>query len=290
MSLPDFVIIGAMKCATSTLATQLALQEGIFLTDPKEPNFFSDDAVHARGLDWYARLFDPARPGDLKGEASTHYTKQATHPHAPARMADVLAAPRLIYLIRHPVERIVSHFIHEWTMGRMRGSPDAAVAAHPELVDYSCYGHQIAPYVSHFGADRILVVTLEAMQADPQQVLEEVCAFIGHRSRPVWQAAHARENASAERLRRLPMHEVVFANPVATALRRRLVPQAVRDRLKRARQIPERPALSAPLVRDLESRFAEDYAHLAALLPGRAGLARSYPFLAHDVRDGRRDA
>ena len=45
--LPDFLIVGAMKCGTSTLQAQLALQDGIFMTTPKEPNFFSDDAVFA---------------------------------------------------------------------------------------------------------------------------------------------------------------------------------------------------------------------------------------------------
>ena len=46
---PDFILIGAMKCGTTTLAGQLAAQDGVFITTPKEPNFFSDDAVYARG-------------------------------------------------------------------------------------------------------------------------------------------------------------------------------------------------------------------------------------------------
>ena len=51
--LPDFIIIGAMKSATSTLHEQLAVQPGIFMSRPKEPNFFSNDEIVARGLDWY---------------------------------------------------------------------------------------------------------------------------------------------------------------------------------------------------------------------------------------------
>ena len=60
MPLPDFVIIGAMKCGTSTLAAQLGAQDGVFMTTPKEPNFFSDDAVFAQGLPWYESLFEAA--------------------------------------------------------------------------------------------------------------------------------------------------------------------------------------------------------------------------------------
>ena len=54
---PHFIIIGGMKCATSTLHDQLAAQPGFFMTEPKEPNFFSNDEIYERGLDWYTDLF-----------------------------------------------------------------------------------------------------------------------------------------------------------------------------------------------------------------------------------------
>jgi hypothetical protein len=77
---PNFIIIGAMKCATSTLHEQLARQPGFFMSQPKEPNFFSDDSAYARGEDWYLGLFAGTRPGDICGESSTHYTKLPTYP------------------------------------------------------------------------------------------------------------------------------------------------------------------------------------------------------------------
>ena len=279
MPLPDFIIIGAMKCGTSTLATQLGLQDGIFITTPKEPNFFSDDHVHARGPAWYSSLFDAAASGDLKGEASTHYTKLATHPDAAARMAAVLETPRLVYLIRDPVARLVSHYMHEWSMGMIRGPLDAALDHHPELVDYGLYARQLGPYVTHFGAERILVISLETMQAEPQKTLEDVCAHLGYDGRPVWQADHGRENASSERVRRFPFHGLIFDNSVATTLRRSLVPQAVRDRIKQARQMRTRPDLPVGRRHALEARFAKDFAQLRTIFPERPDLARSYPFV-----------
>ena len=60
--LPDFIVMGAMKCATSTLHEQLAAQPGFFMSKPKEPNFFSDDEIYARGLDWYRSLFAGSGP------------------------------------------------------------------------------------------------------------------------------------------------------------------------------------------------------------------------------------
>ncbi len=88
---PDFIIIGAMKCGTSTLYEQLAAQPGVFMCTPKEPNFFSDDRIYANGLDWYRGLFAPAPAGALCGEASTHYTKLPTHPATLERLVDARA-------------------------------------------------------------------------------------------------------------------------------------------------------------------------------------------------------
>src|SRR5262249_60849256 len=95
---PDFIVIGAMKSATTTLHEQLARQSGIFMTRPKEPNFFSDDEVRARGWAWYGSLFRPAGAGDLRGESSTHYTKLPTYPRAVERMVRDLPRLKLIYV------------------------------------------------------------------------------------------------------------------------------------------------------------------------------------------------
>jgi hypothetical protein len=281
MALPDFLIVGAMKCGTSTLAAQLGAQPGLFMTTPKEPNFFSDDDVYARGMAWYEALFDAAPASALKGEASTHYTKRPTHPDTLARLTAALpSAPRIVYLIRDPVERTLSHYLHERTMGEIATDIESAFDSHPEMVAYSCYGQQIAPYVQAFGAERIHVTSLERMERQPQDVLDEVCAFLGHAGAPVWQEERARVNASAERIRLLPMHKLLVDNPVATALRRALVPQALRQRIKQSRQIQDRPQLSPARRHALEEVFAHDHAELRRMFPHAAHLDASYPFLA----------
>ncbi len=92
-SAPNFIIIGAMKSATSTLHNQLAAQPGIFMSTPKEPNFFSDDTVYAQGLAWYHGLFSEAAETDLCGESSTHYTKLPDYPHTIERLTRGGAEP-----------------------------------------------------------------------------------------------------------------------------------------------------------------------------------------------------
>lgn len=275
--LPDFLIIGAMKCGTTTLAVQLANQDGLFMTTPKEPNFFSDEDVWARGESWYRSLFATAVSGDLKGEASTHYTKLPTHPHTLGRMATLLERPRLIYMIRNPVERAVSHYIHEWTQGQMGDDPIAAFAHHPEIVAYGQFGMQIAPYIEHFGAQSVFLTSLEQLKADGPGELERIGAFLG---RPlVWRDDIGAQNVSANRSRKLPLHGLIVDNPVATLLRRTLVPKAIRERIREGRQMTDRPQLPDTLREMIEVRFAEDRAVLAGFFPDHPALDLCYPFL-----------
>lgn len=281
MTGPDYIVIGAMKCGTSTLAAQLGAQQGLFMTTPKEPNYFSDDEIFARGPDWYAGLFATAEPGDLKGEASTHYTKLPTYPEALPRLAAAVPNPKLIYLIRDPVTRAVSHYIHEWTMGTIDRDTgiDAALDRHPEMISYGCYAMQIAPWIERFGAGRVHVETLEGMTADPQATLTRVGRFLG-RGDLVWQHDLERVNVSSERLRKGPLDALLVDSAAVTWLRRRLVPQSLRDRIKAGRRLPGRPQFSAANRSRLETVFLEDRERLHALIPGRPDLDLAWPFAA----------
>ena len=269
VSLPDFLIIGAMKCGTTTLAEQLGLQPGIFMATPKEPNFFSDDDVYARGMDWYQHLFATAAEGDLRGEASTHYTKLPTHPDTLARMRRALPAPRIVYSVRDPIERALSHFMHDWLEGKMPKDPDAAFRTHPELVDYGRYAMQIAPFIEAYGREAILLTSLERMKAAPEAELRRICAHLGLAEAPVWYTDLTARNVSAERFRKGPrwLFRVLVANPVASWLRQRLVPKSVRRRVREARQFGARPELPEALVTRLRTRFAPDLAELRVLFP-----------------------
>lgn len=278
MGKPDFIVIGAMKCGTSTLAKQLELQRGVFMTTPKEPNFFSDDAIFAQGPGWYAALFDGAAPGDLKGEASTHYTKLPTYPQTVARMQAALPALRLVYMIRNPMERAVSHYIHEWSEGRLGEDADAAFASSPEIVDYGRYGMQIAPFIEAYGRAAIHLTSLEQIKADPQGEFAAICAHLGMPEGALWIEDLPAQNVSAERIRKLPLHGLLVDNPVATALRRVLIPKALRSWVREGRTVRTRPEIPQALQVQMRGIFLEDRARLAAFFPDHPALTRCYPF------------
>lgn len=260
---PDFLVIGAMKAATSTLHEQLRRQCGVFMTTPKEPCFFSDDEVYARGIDWYRGLFDEAPPGSLRGESSTHYTKLPTYPATAERIRRHLGpSVRLVYVVRHPIDRLVSQYVHEWTMRQVEGPLEEALERRPELVDYSRYGMQLGPYVERFGTGAILPVVFERLCADPQPELERICRFIGGPPAPRWDAGLVPQNVSRERVRRSPLRDAILALPGMAAVRRVLVPRRLRDRVKARWMMAQRPQLPAARAARLRALFDEDLAHL----------------------------
>lgn len=262
---PDFFIIGAMKAATSTLHVQLSGQPGVFMSEPKEPCFFSDDAVYARGVSWYHTLFDDAAADDIRGESSTHYTKLPTHPHTIERMQEHLRGEeRFIYVIRHPIDRLISHYVHEWTQRVIACPIDEAIDTHRELIAYSRPAMQLQPYIEAFGHHRILLVFFDALSAQPQVAIERVGRFIGMSATPQWRDDEGQQNVSRERLRKSAWRDALLNMPGATALRRRLVPRSWRDRLKRRWMMKDRPELSESRTRSLQAIFDDDLRTLGA--------------------------
>ncbi len=258
MTKPDFIIMGAMKSATSTLHTQLSMQPGIFMTNPKEPNYFSDDAEYAKGEQWYSALFADAAANDLCGESSTHYTKLPDYPLTVERMAKRLKSPKLIYVMRHPVDRLISHYIHQWSQNVIKCDINEAIDRYPELTAYSSYAQQLAPYFQQFGQDNILPVFTEAIRQNPQKELARVADFIGYQGRCVWQEEIAAQNISGERIRAFKGYRWVVESKLMTFLRRTLVPQGIRDKIKKGLTMQERPEIDAAQLSKLLDLFDQD--------------------------------
>ncbi len=265
--LPDFIVIGAMKSATTTLHEQLARQNGLFMSRPKEPNFFSDDANYARGIDWYASLFAGAGDDQLLGESSTHYTKLPTHPHTVERMLTALPEVKLIYVIRHPIDRLTSHYLHEVTVGTIATSLEKAIDQHPELVDYGRYSMQLEPYLRAYGPESILPVFFDRLASEPDMELERVGRFLGVHEPLCWDHTLAPQNVGRERLRNSPLREAIVQAPLLTTLRRKLIPRRLAEGVKSLWKIGIDPP---PVPPDLDDRlrklFDNDLARLGSWL------------------------
>ncbi len=263
---PSFMIIGAMKCATSTLHTQLMKQPGIFMTDLKEPNFFSDDENYAQGIKWYQSLFKDGAHLPFRGESSTHYTKLPTYPKTIERIQKHCPDVKFIYVMRHPIDRLVSQYIHEWTQRVISEDINIALTHHPELIDYSRYSLQLQPYFEAFGRDRVLPIFFERLLNFPQEELERVCQFIGYEKHPEWQFDVGAQNASNERLRTSQWRDILVETPGLRELRRLLIPKAFRNWVKEFWTMKQRPELTAENIEYLKAIFDEDLATLSSWL------------------------
>lgn len=257
-NLPDFIIIGGMKCATSTLHDQLAELPGISMSSPKEPNFFSDDQEYARGMDWYAGLFMDEK-AQLFGESSTHYTKFPTYPKTIDRMLEHgLTETKFVYVIREPMQRLVSHYMHEWSQGVISMDINDAVTKHPELVDYSRYNFQLSEYLKHYRPDQISIVFYESLISRPELELERICRFLGYQGAPKWNHSMEAKNVSSQRIRKFPLYSLLVESSVMTSLRRSLVPKALREKVKSNLVMKERPQLRDDTHAELRSIFDQD--------------------------------
>jgi hypothetical protein len=194
--LPDFVIIGAMKSATSTLYHWLEEQPECFLATPKETNFFGVEKDWERGIGWYAGLFAGARDEQLTGEASVIYTVPSVAERAAERMRATIPNAKLIYVVREPVERIRSHYRHEVQRHReTRSLHDAVSEPGNEYVGTSRYFACLAPYIDRFPREQILVVSYEELVRAPYPGWSAVLRFLGLADRPSPGTAH---NVTAE--------------------------------------------------------------------------------------------
>jgi len=263
---PDFVIIGAMKSATSSLAEQLGMQDGVFMTEPKEPNFFSNDDIYARGEHWYSSLFGEADAADIKGEASTHCTKLPKYPETITRIKRYCPDTKLIYIMRHPIDRLVSHFTHNWTMAMLQKdtSIETAIKDYPPLIEYGLYKKQLDPWLEAFGHERILPVFFNSLLSEPQQELERIAKFIGIKGEVVWNQKTG-ANRSVDRYRRIPFQDALIESKVGTFLRRSLVPKSIRESVRQRRSKGADSHLSDSSIAELETIFNKDLAELGKL-------------------------
>lgn len=191
MVLPDIVVIGAMKCATSAVHAYLDAHPEIAMSHPKELNFFNgpEEPPSAdpstwwrhgqwhRGLEWYSRHFDPhAR---VRGEASPAYTSPS-FPEVPERMAKVLPHARLVYLVRDPVDRALSQYAHHRRDGSERRSvAEALLDPQAQYLARSRYAERLRPHLAHRSRDQVLVLAQECLRDRPREQLRRLYEFAG---------------------------------------------------------------------------------------------------------------
>jgi hypothetical protein len=176
--LPDFVVIGAMKSGSTTLYHDLLGSQNVFLPD-KETGCLHHDSC--RSL--YGDLFRNANPNQLRGEFGTTYAMLPDAADVLVRAKDVLPAhTRIIYLVREPVSRSLSHHRHmlEWhDEEKMGNDVNEEIQTRPEIINYSRYAMQIKPWIEMFGRENVLVIPFEKYVRHRRATIDELAEFLG---------------------------------------------------------------------------------------------------------------
>jgi hypothetical protein len=197
LKLPHFIVIGAQKSGTTSLHEWLLHHPDVFLAAIKETHYFT--TYFDQPVRWYANHYAQARAGQLRGDITPYY---AFHPYVPERIATLLPTVRLVYLVRDPVKRAISHYFHAFRLGKELLSIDHALAAETErlagsydrlrapgshdamhqsnsYVARSRYENQILHYRRFFPNKQLLVLRSEDLFANDPQTWQRLLQHIG---------------------------------------------------------------------------------------------------------------
>lgn len=178
--LPNFIIIGAMKSGTTSLHDYLSRHPDIFMSVPKETDFFTGKEPWEKGIEGYKACFAGYAGQKAVGEASPNYAKMPFFEGVPERIYSVLGPVKLIYVVRDPVERLVTHYVHALSSGH-ETRPFAKVLKNIETTPYSWtsrYYAQLEKYLEFFPKECLLIVDQHALKNERKETLRRIFRFL----------------------------------------------------------------------------------------------------------------
>jgi hypothetical protein len=266
--LPNLIVIGAAKCGTTSLHEYLGEHPQISMSREKELHFFVDRKNWSRGLAWYESQFDA--DALVRGESSPGYSAFPLYRGVPERMAETIPHARFVYLVRDPVERVVSHYSHRTVNWPGMGTLEEALAdphLHEWLVTPSRYWLQLEQYLACFPAEQILVVDADELRTSRADALARIFAFVG--VDPIFRSPEFERTHNTATGRIAPTRA---GQAVLTVLDRALGParaRALRERAPDGLKAPFRHEAAPPVLPDelrakLEDEVRDDVAKLRA--------------------------
>lgn len=198
---PDFLIVGAAKCGTSSLYNYLSHHPQVLLPHKKELDFFWKH--FAQGKEWYLAHFPTIadRSDFITGEATTNYLR---FPQVAQRIKKLFPQVKIIILLRNPIDRAVSWHYHKVNTGLAQGDFATAFATevkqlaqfsesdlintgyrNPDNLLSSLYIYKIKYWVELLGREQFLILPSEEFYEHTQAVMEQVFTFLGLPNHPL---------------------------------------------------------------------------------------------------------
>lgn len=274
---PTFLVIGAIKAGTTSLYHYLKQHPDVFMSPRKEAGYFAVDfdrplnegfnRYAITDVDTYRALFAGVTNEHAVGEASPQYLWS---PLAPAKIAAMLPNVRLIALLRNPIDRAFSSYLHLRREGgeTIEDFGDALRAEGERVAEHlgplwryqevGLYARQLERYHAHFDRAQIKIFLYDDFSADPRGVLRSVFRFIGVDDEFVPDMGNRYNVSGIPRSRAL--HRVLNARHPVLKQMSRMIPTHLRERVAcrvRAWNVIK-PALSEGIRAQLVDLYRED--------------------------------
>ena len=286
---PDFFIVGAPRCGTTSLYEYLRKTDGIFMSQIKEPNYFSrsvipDDYIFApiRDKEKYLNLFKKATNNQLVGESTSTYHED---PGAPSLIHEANPDARIIIMIRDPIERAFSHYLYFLSMGIEKRDFSKAIKENEEGKDLSTgrnylnsslYSNSIQKYFDLFGKNNVIVIIFDDFKNDTKKMFEDVLKFLNLDSQIPEDIDTIYNKYS---LPRGNISKKILQSTTITRLARKFIPVSIRINVRE--KIITKNASSKPSINHkdkyyLKPIFSEDIKSLEKILEYRVPWSENY--------------
>lgn len=190
MPKPDFIIAGAAKSGTTSLARYLAAHPEIKILGERLEFFGEYSNPRFRDIDAqaYTELMNSAENTEyLVGEKSVSYLYSCT---ALNEIAEMVPDAKIIVVLRNPVDRAYSDYWHRVRTGVESLSFSEALDAEPQRIadgarfelhyaTYGLYANRLKDYIARFGRNRVLILFYQDLKDDPASVVERAFDFLG---------------------------------------------------------------------------------------------------------------
>jgi len=269
---PDLVIIGAARSGTSFLSATLGRHPGIDAGSVKEPNFYS--SRWDQGQDWYASLFKPVDRGLKRVDASVSYT-YPQHPAALSRIREAAPGALIVYTVREPLARLVSHyhlFRYYYDQREKWPSLEVSIERSPMFLGAGDYAHWLGRLEELFDVNQVLVVPFPATTVDVDDTAALLLGRLGLTASDVDLAAPAFRNEVRD-----------FRFPALRRVQRRLQKGRIYPKVRSAVGGERLRAMRQALTKPTQLPGAEE--ELATLGPECRALVRAEAERATDAVD-----
>jgi len=193
--LPNFIIVGAPKAGTTSLYHYLSEHPQVFMSEPKEVNFFSRAEIEDQGLYYqdfkakdlndYEKLFEGGVGKKAIGEGSVSYL---FYPETPQKIKDILPDVKTIILLRDPLSRGYSHYLMDFRLGLVDLTYDEIAFKkvkhkkmdlyYQQYVELGLYYEQVKRYFDIFGKNQVKIYLQEDLRNDPDSLIDNLYDYL----------------------------------------------------------------------------------------------------------------